>query len=80
MFFTLRINNLNLIFDIIYLGLYMEDSYLPESIETLSISHISTQIKDLSADSLLSEPLQEELIKAKSLIDQVQIEQKTELA
>ncbi len=80
MFFTLRINNLNLIFDIIYLGLYMEDSYLPESIETLSISRISTQIKDLSADSLLSEPIQEELIKAKSLIDQVQIEQKTELA
>ena len=59
--------------------MYMEDSYLPPHLESLSISQMSTQIKDLSADSLLSEPLQEELIKAQSRMDQVQIEPQTEL-
>ena len=59
--------------------MYMEDSYLSPNLESLSISKMSTQILDLSADSLLSEPLQEELIKSQSRMDQVQIEPQTEL-
>ena len=59
--------------------MYMEDSYLSPNQESLSISKMSTQIFDLSADSLLSEPLQEELIKSQSRMDQVQIEPQTEL-
>ena len=57
----------------------MEDSYLSPNLESLSICKMSTQILDLSADSLLSEPLQEELIKSQSRMDQVQIEPQTEL-
>ena len=59
--------------------MYMEDSYLSPNQESLSISKMSTQILDLPADSLLSEPLQEELIKPQSRMDQVQIEPPTEL-
>ena len=59
--------------------MYMEDSYLSPNLESLSICKMSTQILDLSADSLLSKPLQEELIKSQSRMDQVQIEPQTEL-